>query len=163
VLIRTAATIYKNDSTQGICSADPNFQLAVTPARCYNASWIYYSFDDCDPPGSSPSETATSQLGGSYHAGAIVGGIVVDFLVLAGLGAGVFWHMRRKKMVLRNSANIHIADGNQRYEMHSDNRRMELPANPHLETFSELGGSRPLSLKVVPIEVPTEYHADIVR
>jgi hypothetical protein len=116
---------------------------------------MYYSFDDCDPPDSSPSYAATSQLGGSNHAGAVVGGIVGSFLALAGLGAGVFRYLRRKNMALRRSAHIQVADSNARYEMPSD-RSMELPANPHLEALSELEGSRPLSLKLMATELPTE-------
>jgi hypothetical protein len=157
--MRTVATIYKNDSTQDICSADPNSQVEVTLAKCYNSTWIYYSFDLCDAPGSS-SDAATSHHGGSNHAGAIAGGAVGGLLALAVLGAGIFWYMRHKKIVSRDPADIHIADSNIRHELPAE-ERMELSAHPHLEKICELGESSPSSLKIAPIELPTEYHADL--
>jgi hypothetical protein len=159
VLIRTAATIYKIDPTQDVCSADPNFQVEATIAKCYNTTWVYYSFDDCDIPASSTPNAATPHQDGSNHTAAIVGGIVGSFLALTGSGAGIFLYMRRKKTVSQKSANTHELDSNFRHELPSDDWT-ELSANPHLEMFCELGGSRPLSLKPEPIELPTEYHAN---
>lgn len=45
-----SVTIYANDTTpDDTCSATV-IELAQPPPACYNASWVYFSIDECAPP-----------------------------------------------------------------------------------------------------------------
>jgi hypothetical protein len=159
ILIRVIVTIYHNDSSGDICPDNPADQVVVSIAQCYNSSWIWYSIDECIIPGSSPSDipSTDSSSGASVSkVGPIVGGVVGGVVVVVIAVVALFMFMRRKK----RQNGIHVADGNPRHEMPAY-ETMELPANPQMETFSELTGSRPHSVKKAPVELPADYYSHI--
>jgi hypothetical protein len=159
------ATIYKNDSTQDICSANPDSLIEADIAKCYGSEWLYYSFDDCNDPDSSSSGTTALPAVESRRVGAIVGGILGGAIVLAVVVIGIFLYFRKKKtnaLATTDSKTweltaIHVADSNPRHEMYADDAQ-ELPTK---EVFSELPGSLPSGTgERAPghaAEPPTEY------
>jgi hypothetical protein len=165
VLIWIIATIYKNDPSQDICSADPNSQVEATIAKCYNATWVYYSFDMCTIPGSSPSSTATPHSGEARRVGAIVGGVLGGVIAVVALMVGALLYLRKKRMSLwatadsksQDMTSIDTTENNPRHEMAADDTK-ELPTNPPLEMFGELEGSTPYSVKEDLVELPAEHN-----
>ncbi|KAF2728380.1 hypothetical protein EJ04DRAFT_569554 [Polyplosphaeria fusca] len=104
-----AVTIYGPDTSSDPCSADI---LAVAEiAKCYNASWVYYSIDGCDIPSEIPSSSSSSQSPTSTppssasatpqsspnHTGVIVGGVVGGVAAIALVAIAVLLLLRYRR------------------------------------------------------------------
>jgi hypothetical protein len=158
-------TIYAQDQTGDICSSTAP-QLEVNIGRCYNASWVFYSIDGCEVPGSSATSSPTSSPSNSSSnshssVGPIVGGVVggVVFVTMILVGAIYFW--RKKK---RSTAAPGLGE-DARYELSGAEDRKEMPvSNAHGYFGGEMHGSKPPSVKGAsppPVELPANYHRSV--
>jgi hypothetical protein len=131
----------------------------ATIATCYDASWVWYSFDDCYVPGSSPTSAASpnsnipSFTRNSKLIGPIAGGVVGGVVLLVAFVVVLFMYMQRKK-ARAIGGEIHVADSNPRHEMVADEARRELDAGG-TGLYSEL--ESPWVIKIPPVELPGEY------
>ncbi|KAF2430306.1 hypothetical protein EJ08DRAFT_249460 [Tothia fuscella] len=155
-------TIYGQDPSGDICATNAP-QIEANIARCYNASWTYYSFDSCAVPeattassstGATSSLSTSSKSKTSGNVGPIVGGVIggVIFIALV-LAAGVYW-MRKRKNGIAEAPN----DG-ERHEMPAHNDRYEMQTKRYTYFGGELDSEKPESdvkhSSPPPVELPT--------
>ena len=87
-------TIYGNDTTNDPCSATPEDKKVGQLIACYNATYIYYSIDMCDPAAVIPTNQPVVK---KSHTGAIAGGVVGGLVGLALILGGAFWIVKKNR------------------------------------------------------------------
>ncbi|KAH7378286.1 hypothetical protein BKA66DRAFT_571715 [Pyrenochaeta sp. MPI-SDFR-AT-0127] len=119
-------TIYVEDTTTTMCGG---YQEEIQMVDCYNSTFVYYSFDFCDPAGartsSAPLPSSTSSPKAST--GVIVGGVVGGVLGF-GIILGLVICFIRKRRQSQNWDDPPPHEPPQINEMYA-RERMELPAN----------------------------------
>lgn len=115
-------TIYVEDTTTTMCGG---YQEEIQMVDCYNSTFVYYSFDFCDPAGARASSTPTSSPKSST--GAIVGGVVGGVLGF-GIILGLIICLIRKRRQPQSWDNPYPNGPAQINEMYAQERQ-ELPSN----------------------------------
>lgn len=101
------------------------YQEEIQMVDCYNSTFVYYSFDFCDPAGARASSTPTSSPKSST--GAIVGGVVGGVLGF-GIILGLIICLIRKRRQPQSWDNPYPNGPAQINEMYAQERQ-ELPSN----------------------------------
>ena len=163
-----SVTIYGNDTKPNeICSADL-VEIAQPPPTCYNASWVYFSIDECTPLNStsatslpsaafpsSPIATFSSttaaiasassmQEAASDHRtrtilGGGFGGIAAILLLVALFSLGYYIRRRRKRHISTSKKQIKAIETSGTVELEGQHGRVVAEAPSNI--ISELPGT----------------------
>jgi hypothetical protein len=110
-------TIYANNTSEDICSGP---QKETQLIDCYNSTYIYYSFDFCDPGAAreTPLPPSTSPSSPKTPTGAIVGGVVGGVVAL-GIVLCLVWMCVVKKRRRSVGSIVQVAEvsGHSRAEL----------------------------------------------
>ncbi|PGH12345.1 hypothetical protein AJ80_06755 [Polytolypa hystricis UAMH7299] len=168
-------------------NADPNSPCssAVTElaeiAKCYNASWAYYSIDMCSPPSSERSGTATlvttatssasasskpdaSDMSSGPNVAAIAGGVGggVGLIIILNVAFWIFFIRRRRRRTQEEQASMHLQQTamppkkRAQYDAFSDPSEIPPAVPPKSDSYHELESPRipAAGSTMEPVELP---------